>query len=88
MTQKTHKNIINQVYSKPLKENYPTNKTVVYHIDEICSLDILDLKDYGPENNRDFRYVIVVFNKFSNFGLTVPLKKKCSNKRRLFRKKI
>ena len=40
------------------------------------SLDILDLKDYGPENNRGYRYVLVVIDNFSNFGWTIPLKNK------------
>ena len=51
MTQKSIKNFINESYSKPPKQNYTTNKTDFCHIDEIWSLDILDLKDYGPENN-------------------------------------
>ena len=75
----THKNIkifINEIYSKGPKKNYPTNKTDVYHIDDIWSLDILDLKDYGPENNRKYRYVLVVTDNFSKFGWTVPLKNK------------
>ena len=54
MTQKTIKIIINEIYSKPPKNNYATNKTVVYHIDDIWSSDTLDLKDYGPENNREY----------------------------------
>ena len=52
MTQKNIKTFINEIYSKPSKKNDPTIKTDVYHIDDIWSLDILDLKDYGPENNR------------------------------------
>ena len=40
------------------------------------SLDILDLKDYGPENNRRYRYVLVTIDNFSKFGWTVPLKNK------------
>ena len=40
------------------------------------SMDILDLKDYGPENNRGYRYVLGVFHGFSKFGRTVPLKNK------------
>ena len=52
MTQKTIINLINKIYSKPPKKNHPTNKTDVYHIDNIWGLDILDLKSYGPENNR------------------------------------
>ena len=52
MTQKNIKIFINEIYSKGPKKFYATNKTNVYYIDDIWSLDILDLKDYGPENNR------------------------------------
>ena len=78
MTQKTIKTFINEIFSKPPKKNYATNKTDVYHIDDIWSSDILDLKGYGPENNRRYRYVSVIKNNFSNFGWTVPLKNKNS----------
>ena len=74
MSQKNNKIFINEIYSKGPKKNYPTNKTDVYHIDDIWSLDILDLKDYGPENNRGYRYVLVVMDNFSKFGWTIPLK--------------
>ena len=76
MTQKNIKNFINEYYSKPPKMKYATNKTDVYHIDDIWSLDILDLKDYGPENNRGYRYVLVIIDNFSKFGRTTPLKHK------------
>ena len=76
MTQKNIKIFINEKYSKAPKKNYITNKTDVYYIDDIWSLDILDLKDYGPENNRGYRYVLVVIDNFSKFGWTVPLKNK------------
>ena len=46
----------------------------VYNIDDIWSLDILDLKDCGPETNRGYRYVLVIIDYFSKFGWTVPLK--------------
>ena len=75
----THKNIkifINEIYSSGPKKNYTTNKTNVYHIDDIWSLDILDLKDYGPENFRGYRYVLVTIDNFSKYGWTVPLKNK------------
>ena len=74
MTQKNIKIFINEIYSKGPKTNYLTNKTDDYHIDDIWSLDILDLKDYGPENNRKYRYVLVVIDNFSKFGFTIPLK--------------
>ena len=40
------------------------------------SLDILDLKDYGPENNRGYRYILVIIDSFSKHGWTTPLKNK------------
>ena len=76
MTQKNIKIFINEIYSKPPRRNYPTNKTNVYFIDDIWSLDILDLKDYGPENNRGHRYALVIIDNFSKFGWTTPLKNK------------
>ena len=76
MTQKNIKIFINEIYTKPPKKYYPTNKTDVYHIDDIWSLDILDLKDYGPKNNRGYRYVLVTIDNFSKFGWTIPLKNK------------
>ena len=65
-----------EIFSKPLKQNYATNKYDVCHIDDIWSLDILNLKDYGPENNRIYRYVLVIIDNFSKVGWTVPLKHK------------
>ena len=76
MSQKNIKIFINEIYSKGPKKNYATNKTNVYHIDDIWSLDILDLRDYGPENNTGYRYVLVIIDNFSKFGWTIPLKNK------------
>ena len=86
MSQKNKKLFANEIYSKPPEKNYLTNKTEVYLIDDVWSLNILDLKDYGPENNRGYRDVLVVIDNFSKFGFTIALKKKCSNNKRLFRK--
>ena len=76
MTRKSIKIFIHEVYSKPPKKNYVTNKTDVYHIDDIWSLDITDLKDYSPKNNTGYRYVLVIMDNFNKFGWTVPLKNK------------
>ena len=76
MTEKSYKNFINEIYSKAPKMNYATNKTDVYHIDNIWSLDIMDRNYYGPENNRRHRYVLVIIDNFSKFEWTVPLKNK------------
>ena len=76
MTQKNIKILIDEIYSKAPKKNYATNKTDVYYIDDIWSLDILDLNDYGSKNNRGYRYVFVTIDNFSKFGWTIPLKNK------------
>ena len=76
MTQKNIKIFINEIYSKPPRRYYATNKTDVYHIDDTWSLDILDLKDYGPKNNRGYRYVLVIIDNFSKYGWTLTLKNK------------
>ena len=76
MSQKNIKIIIIEIYSKPPKKYYPTDKTDVYHVNDTWSLDILDLKDYGPGNNRGYRYVLVVIDNFSKFCWTIPLKNK------------
>ena len=67
MTQKTIKIVINEIHSRPPKRNYPTNKTDIYHIDDIWSLDILDVKDYGRENNRGDRYILFIIDNFSKY---------------------
>ena len=76
MTQKNIKMFINELYSKPPLGYYATNKSDVYHIEDTWSLDILDLKDYGLENNRSYRYVLDITDIFSKFGWTVPIKNK------------
>ena len=65
MTQKNIKIFINELYSKPPKMIYATNKTDVFFIDDIWSLDIFEPKDYGLENNRGYRYVLVAIDNFS-----------------------
>ena len=76
MSQKNIKMFMNKIYSKGPKKNYATNKTDVHHVDDTWSLEILDLKDYGPENNKNYRYVLVIIDNFSKFGWTIPLKNK------------
>ena len=52
-TQKKNQIHLNEICSKPPKRNYATNKTEVYHFDDIRSLDILNLEDYGPKKIED-----------------------------------
>ena len=76
MTQKSIKFFINEYSSKPPKKNYSTKKTKVYHNEDIWSINKLDLRDYGPENNGSYSYVLVIIDNFSKFGGRVSLKNK------------
>ena len=78
MTQKSIEIFTDEINSKPPKKNYSTNKTDVYHIDDICSWDILDLEDYHPGNFRKNSCLFVIIDNFSKFGETKPLKNKNS----------
>ena len=64
--------------------NCVTNKTEVYHIDDIWSRCILYLKDNGPQNKRGYRYVSLTIDKFSKYVSTVPLKNKNSQTKKDF----
>ena len=74
MTQTTHKIFVKEVSSKGAKGNYITNKSYVFHNDDIWSLDILDLKDFGPENSRGYRYVLPIIDIFLKPGWTTLVK--------------
>ena len=79
MTQNAIKNFIDEIYSKQPKKTYVTNKTDVFHTDDIWSSDILAIEDYGPKIYRGYRHVLVVVDNFSKFAWTIILKKKnCS----------
>ena len=43
-----------EVYRKPPRKNYPTNKILYNHIDEIWSNDLADMVDHKNSNNKGF----------------------------------
>ena len=68
MDEKPIKIFKNEVYSNLPKHSYARNKTDVFYMDDIWSSDILDPKDYGLENNRIYRYVLLIIDNFSKHG--------------------
>ena len=66
---------IDEIFSKPPMRNYPTNKIVYNHIDEIWSIDLTDMIDYKISNNKGFRYAFVILDNFSKSNWCFPLKK-------------
>ena len=47
------KTFIDEIYSEPPKRNYPTNKVVYNHINEIWSIDLADMVDYKTSIKKD-----------------------------------
>ena len=69
---------IDEIYSKPPKKNYPTIKIIYNHIDEIWSIDLADMIDYKTSNNKNYRYIFIVIENFSNYLWAKPVKNKYS----------
>ena len=69
---------IDEIYSKAPKKNYPTNKIIYNHIDEIWSIDLADFSHYKTSNNKGFRYIFIVIHNFSKYLWAIPLKNKYS----------
>ena len=72
------KMFIDEIYSKPPKKNFPTNKIIYNNVDEIWSIDLADMIDYKISNNKGFRYIFVIIDNFSKYLWTIPLKNKNS----------
>ena len=64
--------------SKPPSRNYPTNKIVYNHIDEIWSTDLADFSDYKISNNKVFMYIFDLIDNYSKYLWAIPLKNKKS----------
>ena len=69
------KTFIHGVYSKAPKKKYPTNKIIYIHIDELWSFDLADMIDYKISNNKGFRYIFIIIDKFSKYLWAILLKK-------------
>ena len=69
---------IDEIYSKPPKKSYPTNKVIYKNVDEIWSIDLADMIDYKISNNKGFRYIFIVIDNFSKYLFAIPLKNKYS----------
>ena len=69
---------IDEIYSKPPRKNYETNKIVYNHIDEIWSIDLADMIDYKTSNNKGYRYIFIVIDNFSKYLWAIPLRNKNS----------
>ena len=72
------KRFIDEIHSKPPIKNYPTNKIKYNYIDETWSIDLADMIDYKPSNNKGFRYIFIIIDNFSKYLWAIPLENKFS----------
>ena len=66
---------IDEIYSTPPRKNYPPNKKLYDHIDEIWSVNLADMIDYKISNNKSYRYIFIIIDNLSKFLWAIPLKK-------------
>ena len=78
MNKELIRNFVIEIYSKPPKKNYETNKIVYNHIDETWSIHLAVIIDYKFTNNKGFRYIFVIIDNYSNYLWAIPLKDKYS----------
>ena len=46
---------IDEIYSSSPRKNFPKNKILYNHIDEIWSIDLADFSDYKTSNKKGYR---------------------------------
>ena len=69
---------IDEIYSEPPIKNYPTNKIIYNHIDEIWSINLAGMIDYEISNNKSYRYIFIIIDNYSKYLWAIPLKIKNS----------
>ena len=69
---------IKEIYTKPPKKHYETNKTFYNHIDETWSIGLADFSDYKTSNGKIYRYIFIIIDFFSKYTWAKTIKNKNS----------
>ena len=64
---------IDEIYSPATRKNFPSNKIIYNHIDEIWSIDLADMIDHKTSNNKGFRYIFIKSDIYSKCLRATPL---------------
>ena len=67
---------IDETYSSAPGRNYPTNKIVYNHIDDIWPIDLDDIIDYKISNIKGFGCIFVIIDNYSKYLWAGLLKNK------------
>ena len=71
---------VDEIYSEPPRKNYPNNKNLYNHIDEIWSIDLVDMVDYKSSNKKGCIYIFIINDNFRKDLWCIPNNKKSSKK--------
>ena len=71
---------VDEIYTYHHKKNYPTNKIVCNHVDEIWCIDLADMTDYKLSNNKRIRQIFGIIDIFPKYTWCIPLKNKFGEK--------
>ena len=63
---------IEEIYSKYPKKTFETNKIIYNSIDEIWSFGLADMNDNKNSNNRGYRYIFIIIDKFGKDTWVIP----------------
>ena len=69
---------IDEIYSKPPKKKYETNKIINNRFDGIRINDWADMIEYKTSNNKGYRSIFLIIDNCSKYLWTIPLKTKNS----------
>lgn len=81
--------IINEIH-KPARVNFQRRITIIKSLNDLFQADLIDVQNYSDEN-KGYKYILVVINCFSKFLWAFPLKTKSGvevtkNMEQVFRK--
>lgn len=60
---------------KPVRKKFPTNRVIVYSIDQQWQTDLVDLNSL-KKYNKGFRYILTCIDILSKYAWAIPLKNK------------
>jgi transposase InsO family protein len=60
---------------KPVIRLFPKWRVLVRGIDEVCSVDLIDMQHYADDNDK-YKYILAVIDVFSKFGWMRVMKQK------------
>lgn len=60
---------------RPARRKFPTNRVIVYFVDQQWQADLVDLKSLQKQN-QGYRYILTCIDILSKYAWAIPLKKK------------